>query len=87
MVAKVCMNMDAYTSGELSHLANNPNGRLFLSYANSDGSVTGGFSEQELEEDYPLLLQFDPRWGIISRRCSMGFAGCGPTVCRWLFYI
>lgn len=81
MVAKVCMNMDAYTSGELSHLANNPEmADFFLSYANSDGSVTGGFSEQELEEDYSLLLQFDPRWGnYIYGDAPMGFAGCGPT--------
>ena len=47
----------------------------------SDGSITGGFTKEERPEDYPLFLQFDPRWGYLPYGSggNVGSSGCGPT--------
>ena len=64
LVRQVYENADAYSKGMLDHLANNPEMAAFvLGSLEADGSVTGGFTEKELEQDFPLLLQYDPRWG------------------------
>ena len=50
-------------------------------YLHSDGSVTGGFTEDEQPEDYPLFLQWDIRWGYMpyGERGVVGSSGCGPA--------
>lgn len=62
-------------------LENNPELQDFVDgYANSDGSVTGGIDEEEKEEDSPLFLQWDERWGYASYGDScIGISGCAPT--------
>ena len=81
LVRQVYENADAYSKGMLEHLANNPEMAAFvLGSLEADGSVTGGFSEKELEEEFPLLLQYDPRWGYFEYGGKeMGLSGCGPT--------
>ena len=81
LVRQVYENADAYSKGMLEHLANNPEMAAFvLGSLEADGSVTGGFSEKELEQDFPLLLQYDPRWGYFEYGGKeMGLSGCGPT--------
>lgn len=81
LVRQVYENVDAYSKGMLEHLANNPEMAAFvLGSLESDGSVTGGFTEKELEEEFPLLLQFDPRWGYFEYGGKeMALSGCGPT--------
>lgn len=81
LVRQVYENVDAYSQGMLEHLANNPEMAAFvLGSLEADGSVTGGFTEKELEEDFPLLLQYDPRWGYFEYGGKeMGLSGCGPT--------
>lgn len=62
--------------------AGNPEMADYLyGYLSSDGSITGGFTEYEQPEDYPLFLQFDPRWGYMAygTRGTVGSSGCGPT--------
>ena len=81
MIREIYENVDAYSIVMLDHLANNPEMAAYvLGALESDGSVTGGFSETELEAEFPLLLQFDPRWGYFEYGGKeMGISGCGPT--------
>jgi len=77
----VVENEALYPDGLLTSLAENPEMTDFIcGYPDADGSVTGGFTEQELEQEYPLFLQFDPRWGYYPYGISvMAESGCGPT--------
>lgn len=81
LVKEVYENVDAYSKDMLDHLANNPEMAAYvLGSLEADGSVTGGFTQAEVEEDFPLLLQFDPRWGYFEYGGKeMGISGCGPT--------
>ena len=81
MIREIYENVDAYSIVMLDHLANNPEMAAYvLGALESDGSVTGGFTETELEAEFPLLLQFDPRWGYFEYGGKeMGISGCGPT--------
>lgn len=81
MIREIYENVDAYSMVMLEHLANNPEMAAYvLGAPESDGSVTGGFTEAELEAEFPLLLQFDPRWGYFEYGGKeMGISGCGPT--------
>lgn len=78
----VAQNADQYPIELLLSGAGNPEMADFLyGYLSSDGSVTGGFTDEEQPEDYPLFLQFDPRWGYMEygTRGTVGSSGCGPT--------
>lgn len=62
-------------------LQNNPELADFVAgFAQADGSVTGGISKEEKEEDSPLFLQWDARWGYAPYGEScIGISGCAPT--------
>lgn len=81
LIGEVYEQVELYSDDMLEHLANNPEMAAYvLGSLESDGSVTGGFTEAELEAEYPLLLQFDPRWGYFEYGGKeMGISGCGPT--------
>lgn len=81
LVREVYENHDLYSDDMLENLANNPEMAAYvLGTIQSDGSVTGGFSDYELKTSFPLLLQFDPRWGYYNYGGKeMGITGCGPT--------
>ena len=90
-LARVYENADQYPIELLLSGANNPEMTDYLcGYLDSDGSITGGFTEEEQPEDYPLFLQFDPRWGYLSygTRGTVGSSGCGPTCLSMaIFYL
>lgn len=49
-------------------------------YLSSDSSVTGGISESEANQSFPLFLQWDNRWGYVPYGgLNIGMSGCGPT--------
>lgn len=51
-------------------------------YLTTEPVATGGFTEDEIPEEYPLFLQWDIRWGYMPYGTSgnnMGISGCGPT--------
>lgn len=78
----VYTNEAQYPIEILLSLAGNPEMTDFAyGYLTSDGSVTGGFTEDEQPEDYPLFLQWDIRWGYMpyGERGVVGSSGCGPT--------
>ncbi|MBQ8278457.1 MAG: C39 family peptidase [Roseburia sp.] len=81
LVRQIYEEVDLYSMEMLDHLANNPEMAAYvIGSLEADGSVTGGFTEAELEEEFPLLLQFDPRWGYFEYGGKeMGLSGCGPT--------
>ncbi len=81
LVHQVYENVELYTMDVLDHLANNPEMAAFaLGTLEADGCVYGGYTDYELESDYPLLLQYDPRWGYFRYgKNEMGLSGCGPT--------
>lgn len=75
-------NADQYPLELLLSGAGNPEMADFLyGYLTSDGSITGGFTDEEQPEDYPLFLQFDPRWGYLAYGSggTVGSSGCGPA--------
>lgn len=87
----VAENADQYPEELLLSGAGNPEMADFLyGYLSSDGSVTGGFTDEEQPEDHPLFLQFDPRWGYMpyGTRGTVGSSGCGPTCLSMaIFYL
>lgn len=79
--AYVVENESLYSDGMLGTIANNPEMADYAyRYPTAEQVVTGGFSEEELEQEYPLFLQWDIRWGFYPYGMSvMGESGCGPT--------
>ncbi len=80
-IATICENREIYPEAMLTALANNPEIKEFvLGYPQAEPVATGGFTEEELEADFPLLLQWDKRWGYVPYgKNNIGIAGCGPT--------
>lgn len=70
-----------YPEELLAALVNNLELTEFVrGYLTADTSVKGGFSEEEMEEDFPLFMQWDSRWGYVPYGGSnIGISGCGPT--------
>jgi len=84
-------NADKYGNELIRSGAGNPEMTEFLyGYLTTDGSVTGGFTDAEQPEDYPLFLQFDPRWGYMpyGKTGNLGSSGCGPACLSMaIFYL
>lgn len=79
---QVYLNADKYPESMIITTVGNPEMAEFAyGYLTHDGSVTGGFTEDEQPEDYPLFLQWDERWGYMPYGGDgvMGTGGCGPT--------
>lgn len=77
-----------YPKELLAALANNPEMADFVS-GYPDNGATGGITASEKEQEFPLFLQWDRRWGYESYGDScIGLAGCGPTCLSMvLFYL
>lgn len=78
---KIYNNIHAYPQELLAALCSNPELLEFtLGYLNKDNNQTGGLTQEELKEKYPLLMQWDRRWGYVSYGDScIGLDGCAPT--------
>lgn len=89
MIDQIYQNHSKYPKELLAALANNPEMADFVSkYPDGDG-MTGEITESEKEQEFPLFLQWDPRWGYESYGEScIGLAGCGPTCLSMvMFYL
>lgn len=89
LIEEIYQNHSRYPNDLLAALANNPEMADFVfGYPGRDG-VTGGITVSEKEQEFPLFLQWDPRWGYESYGEScIGLAGCGPTCLSMvLFYL
>ena len=91
-IAEIYRQHSRYSDDMLKALANNPEMADFVKNSlNADARPSyTGLSELERSQDYPLFLQWDPRWGYVEYGDdgSIGLAGCGPTclsmVCWYL---
>ena len=74
-------NADAYPQKLLAALCNNPEMIDYVKgYLNADGSGSGWLTTDEMSQRFPLLLQWDKRWGYIPYGDNViGLSGCAPT--------
>lgn len=74
-------NYDKYPEELLSALCNNPEMLSYVQgYLDAEPVATGGFTQEELDADFPLLIQWDKRWGYASYGSSnIAISGCAPT--------
>lgn len=90
MIEEIYRNHSGYSEELLAALANNPEMADFVAgYPGEKGGVAWEFTVLEQEQEFPLFLQWDPRWGYESYGEScIGLAGCGPTCLSMvLFYL
>ena len=90
-IAEILENSYKYPDKLLEALANNPEMTDFvMRYEDNAGKVSGALTQDEMKQDYPLFLQWDPRWGYgdYGDGSNIGLAGCGPTCLSMaLFYL
>lgn len=94
LIAGIYENSYFYPVEMLEALANNPEMADFVSnYLTEDGRTQKGASQAKLTElekgqEYPLFLQWDPRWGYVEYgdNSNVGLAGCGPTCLSMVLY-
>jgi len=82
-------NKSLYPEKMLENLANNPEMTEYVkNYNGSVKKASGGFTDSEKAEKYPLLLQWDERWGYVSYGDDsvIGLAGCGPTCLSMILF-
>jgi hypothetical protein len=75
-------NKSNYPSRMLENLINNPEMTSYVrNYTGSTKKASSGFTDSEKNEQFPLLLQWDERWGYVSYGDDsvIGLSGCGPT--------
>ncbi|HAU84566.1 MAG TPA: secreted protein containing domain of murein hydrolase [Lachnospiraceae bacterium] len=78
---KIYDNVDSYPKELLSSLCNNEEMLDFvLGYPGTNVDKDCKFTKKELKDDFPLLIQWDKRWGYTSYGNScIGLSGCAPT--------
>lgn len=90
-IAGILENSYKYPDKLLEALANNPEMTDFvMGYEENAGRVFGTLTQDEMKQDFPLFLQWDPRWGYgdYGDGSNIGLAGCGPTCLSMaLFYL
>lgn len=89
IVGEILKNTDLYPDKLLEALANNPEMADFVrGYPESNGKATGGLTEAEMEQDFPLFLQWDPRWGYApyGDNSNIAVSGCGPVSLSMALY-
>lgn len=88
-IAAISRSSSQYPEAILTALANNPEMTDFVAgYLGDNEYVEGGLTELEKEQECPLLLQWDPRWGYepYGGDSCIGLAGCGPTCLSMILY-
>ena len=78
---KIYDNMSLYPEELMEALCNNVELLDYVKgWLDASGRVEGGLTKNELKEEYPLLMQWDSRWGYVKYGDSkIGLSGCGPT--------
>lgn len=89
LIADILRNRSDYPDKLLEALANNPEMADFVSrWQGLQREAQGGLTDSEKEQDFPLFLQWDPRWGYVEYgdESCIGLAGCGPTCLSMVLY-
>lgn len=78
---EIYYNRDSYPEALIASLCNNPEMIDFVKgYLTADQKVTGTIKKKELSKPFPLLLQWDKRWGYASYGDNnIALSGCAPT--------
>ncbi len=86
-IAAIRQNSGLYPERLLEALANNPEMADFV-VRYLEEHEPGGLTESEKQEDFPLFLQWDPRWGYASygKNSCIAVSGCGPTCLSMVLY-
>ncbi|MDE6626228.1 MAG: C39 family peptidase [Lachnospiraceae bacterium] len=81
MWKSVFENRELYPDVMLETLEKNPEIVEFVkNYPDAQPVAAGGFSAREREQQYPLFLQWDARWGYVPYGDdNVGLSGCGPA--------
>ena len=91
VIQEIYENHSQYPQELLSALANNPEMAEFTAgYPGHSGRSSSALTSAEKQQEHPLFLQWDPRWGYQSYGSGscIGLAGCGPTCLSMaLFYL
>ena len=81
--AQIVENAEKYPEKLLINLANNPEMIAFVADYKGDTRDydKAELTEKELQEEYPLFLQWDKRWGCLAYGddSNVAISGCGPT--------
>ena len=81
--AQIVENAEKYPEKLLINLANNPEMIAFVAdyKGNTRDYDKAELTEKELQEEYPLFLQWDKRWGALAYgdESNVAISGCGPT--------
>ncbi|MDE6640966.1 MAG: C39 family peptidase [Acetatifactor sp.] len=89
LIADIYQNRSDYPDKLLEALANNPEMADFVSrWQGLQKEAWGGLTDSEMEQDFPLFLQWDPRWGYVEYgdESCIGLAGCGPACLSMALY-
>lgn len=91
LFGEVYRERENYPDKLLEALANNPEMIGFVAgYLNREEELEPVLTETEKKQDFPLFLQWDPRWGYedYGDGGMIGLSGCGPTcVSMALYYL
>lgn len=85
---EVLENAAQYPDNLLEALSNNPEMIEFVLGFTEKKSEEPVLTEAEMAREYPLFLQWDPRWGYdyYGDDSVVGLAGCGPTCLSMVLY-
>lgn len=89
LIADIYRSRSDYPDKLLEALANNPEMADFVSrWQGLQKAAWGGLTDSEMEQDFPLFLQWDPRWGYVEYgdESCIGLAGCGPACLSMALY-
>lgn len=95
LISEILENPALYPDKMLEALANNPEMADYVAgypemaeKPSEDRKSGGGITGREKEQEYPLFLQWDPRWGYMpyGQYSNVGLAGCGPTCLSMVMY-
>lgn len=89
LIADIAERRGDFPDKLLEALANNPEMADFVSrWEGPQRTAAGGLTDGEKEQDFPLFLQWDPRWGYVEYGdgSCIGLSGCGPTCLSMALY-
>ncbi len=90
VIGQILKESEAYSEEMLGALANNPEMADFVgNYLTRKSEAAGGLTDLERQQEYPLFLQWDPRWGYVQYGddgSNIGLSGCGPTCLSMMLY-
>lgn len=88
LIDEIYGDRKSYPDKLLEALANNPEMAGFVAGYPDGKPKSTGLTESEKEKEFPLFLQWDPRWGYDSYGddSNIGLAGCGPTCISMVLY-